>query len=138
MIKKRLVYFFLIVFFCLGFSSASFNSTWNTSAISMFSSDADQITLPLEDGGSYSFTVYWGDGESSFVDEWDSVNKTHTYAIEGVYNISIGGLVQGFSFGPWGVDSDKIINITEWGLLMFANNGSYFRGCKKFRYSNCG
>jgi surface protein len=104
-----------------------FVSTWNTSLNSTGSSNKTSITLPLEASGIYSFVVDWGDGISSFVDAWDSVNVTHTYATEGVYIIQINGTIVGFRFNNGG-DKLKILNIGQWGNLRVGNNNGYFYG----------
>ena len=104
----------------------AFKSSWDTSKVGVSSSTS--ITLPLESTGTYDFVVDWGDGSSSIVKSWDSVNKTHDYGIPGTYNVSISGTIKGFAFNNSG-DKLKIINIEQWGVLNVGNSGSYFLGC---------
>jgi len=109
-----------------------FISTWNTSALSIGSSRANQIKLPLEEGGDYDFTVDWGDlSGTDVIVEWDHADVTHTYASdasEGIYTIIISGTIIGWKFGN-GYDKLKLLEISQWGDLNFGNNGSYFSGC---------
>ncbi len=53
----------LFVFISLAVSVSAetgFVSVWNTSKTSMGSSNATQITLPLESSGVYNFNIDWG------------------------------------------------------------------------------
>ena len=52
------------------FGANAFTSAWNTSAITLDSSNSTTISLPLENGGDYDFTVFWGDGNVSKVTAW--------------------------------------------------------------------
>ena len=102
-----------------------FNSTWNTSKV-----EGDRnITLPLVNHTSslYDFVVDWGDGNTSTVTAWNSSNKTHTYAEEGVYNVTIDGTIVGWSFNNES-DKLKLIEISQWGNLSLGNAGGYFYG----------
>ena len=78
-------------------ATTDFVSLWDTTKTSIGSSTMYQIKLPLEEDGSYDFTVYWGDGSSSDIDTYYTVDTTHTYTIEdviaseGVFTIIISG-----------------------------------------------
>ncbi len=111
-----------------------FISTWNTSATSTGSSGPTSITLPLVSSGTYDFTVDWGDGNTSRVTSWDSVNKTHDYQTEGVYTITISGTFVGFQFNNGG-DKLKLLDISQWGSMRLGNTGSYFYGAKNLNIS---
>jgi len=50
-----------------------------------------KVTLPLVKHGNYSFMVNWGDYSESWISRWDDPNKTHHYAIKGIYTITITG-----------------------------------------------
>ena len=65
----------------------------------------------------------------------------HTYASAGVYTVSISGHMSGFGFGQpdgdgWfqpskkGPDSDKLVDILQWGCVKLGNRGGYFYCCK--------
>ena len=110
-------------------STLNFTSTWDTTKTSEGSSANNQIDLPLEDGGEYNFTVFWGDGTSRHVTSWDDVDRNHTYSTSGIYTIDIVGEINGFRFNGGG-DKNKLINITSWGGLLLGNSGGYFRGAE--------
>lgn len=110
------------------FGFSNFTSTWNTSKTCAGSSNSDQIKLPLESDGTYDFIVYWGDGSDDTVTVWNQANVTHTYAVEGEYNVSIVGTLYGFRFNNWG-DRFKILDISNWGNMRIGNNSDYFYGC---------
>ena len=86
------------------------------------------ITLPLESGGNYNFTVDWGDGTSDLVTSYSSTGKTHSYSFSGTKTIYINGTINGWSFNNGG-DKLKIRTIKQWGSLKLGNNGNYFYGC---------
>ncbi|MFH1522038.1 MAG: BspA family leucine-rich repeat surface protein, partial [archaeon] len=109
-----------------GPDTTSFISTWNTSKEGV--SNSTTIKLPLEDGGTYDFSVGWGDGNFTTVTTWDSANATHDYLTEGIFNVTISGTIQGFRFNDVG-DKLKISDISQWGDLRLGNNKSYFYGC---------
>lgn len=106
----------------------TFVSSWKTDNTG--TSNDDQITLPLEAGGTYNFIVYWGDGTNDTITAHDDAEVTHTYSSSGTYQVNITGTLSGFRFNNGG-DRQKIINISRWGPLHLGNNGSYFYGCDK-------
>ena len=108
--------------------ATNFNSTWNTSKISIGSTNNTSIKLPLEVAGTYDFTVWWGDGNSDNITAWNQANTTHNYSSQGEYNVVIDGTITGFQFNNGG-DRLKIINITNWGNLNLGNSNGYFHGC---------
>jgi surface protein len=112
----------------------SFISLWNTSKMSLGSSNSNQIALPLESSGSYNFTIDWGDGNTDTITTWNQSEVTHTYASEGEYIINITGEIRGFRFNNFG-DRNKILDVMQWGDLNFGNNGAYFRGANYFNSS---
>jgi surface protein len=103
-----------------------FSSIWNTSKLSTGSSNDTTISLPLYDGGTYNFTVNWGDGNVENVTSY--LQNNHTYAAAGIYTVNITGTIIGFRFNNLG-DKDKIQNITQWGDLRVGNSNGYFYGC---------
>ncbi|QEE16989.2 BspA family leucine-rich repeat surface protein [Promethearchaeum syntrophicum] len=106
-----------------------FTSTWNTSKISIGSSNNDQIRLPLEPSGIYNFFVDWGDGSSNTITAWNQAEINHTYPSQGQYTITINGTIKGWRFNNEG-DRLKLLKITQWGNLSLGNSGSYFYGCE--------
>ena len=107
-----------------------FVSVWDTRLTSTGSSTANQIKLPLVSGGSYDFTVDWGDSNSSSIDAYDHADVTHTYGSEGEYTLVITGTLTGWQFNNDG-DKLKIIEISQWGNMGLGDTGSYFYGCSK-------
>jgi surface protein len=106
-----------------------FESTWNTTNISIGSSGPLSVQLPLESTGTYNFFVDWGDGNSDNITVWNDPAVTHTYTTPGVYTIKIYGQIEGFRFNNTG-DRDKILSIQSWGEdFRLGNNAGYFYGC---------
>jgi hypothetical protein len=106
-----------------------FVSTWNTANTSTGSSNSDQVSLPLVNGGTYNFTVSWGDGNEDTITAWDAAAKTHTYASVGTYTITVAGQCWGWLFNNGG-DRLKILEISAWGEDWRPNNTSgVFWGC---------
>ncbi len=106
-----------------------FNSTWNTSKTSAGSTNDTTIGMPLESGGTYNFTVWWGDGSNDVITAWNDSTVNHTYASSGEYNVSISGTIQGFRFNN-ASDRLKLIDISNWGNLNLGNGNGYFYGCE--------
>ena len=113
----------------------AFVTTWQTDETgNNVASGTDQITLPLAAGGTYDFTVDWGDGTSDVVTAADQVLPgetdpvTHTYAASGTYDVTITGTIEGFGFGyATDTDADKLVDVKEWGPVIFRNDGGVFR-----------
>ncbi len=113
---------------------SAFVSTWQTS-------EADkQISLPLVAGGTYNFTVQWGDGTSATVTAHDQA--AHTYERAGSYVITITGEIVGWNFGTNRSSSRaKITEISAWGPLRLGSptsdtlgsEGGYFSGCENLQ-----
>jgi len=95
----------------------SFSSTWFGSS----------VTLPYTSTGTYTGTIYWGDGTTS-VNSY--ANRSHTYTSSGTYNIVIDGTITGFAFNSGG-DRLKLRSINRWGSLRGYNNSNsgMFFGC---------
>ena len=148
MVKKKIILFLLVpliivssivavfLFFPKGTSDNpieyNFRTKWDTSRISLGSSTPNQIKLPLESGGTYDFTVNWGDETNDTITSWNQAEKTHTYSSEGVYTIRINGTITGWSFNNGG-DRLKLLEIQEWHVLRLGNAGSYFYGCSNLK-----
>ena len=108
-----------------------FISIWNTSAISDGSSEAYQISLPLESSGNYNFIVEWDETDNDTIIEWNQTEVTHTYLTEGVKTINISGICEGWRFNSGG-DKLKLQEISQWGTVNLGNSGVYFYGCENF------
>jgi surface protein len=111
--------------------STAFVSTWQTATVTGFSSASNQIKLPLDVGGTYNFTVYWGDGTQDTITSWNQAETLHTYATAGIYTIGIVGTIIEWSFGNSAVnDNEKFLSISSWGSLQFGVMSDFnFLGC---------
>lgn len=107
-----------------------FVSVWDTS---LGSADST-IALPLEASGTYNFVVDWGDGTSEEVTSFGDADKSHLYSSNGIYEVTISGVIDGFRFNDAG-DCLKIIEISNWGILKLGNSGYYFYGCENLQIS---
>ena len=122
---------------------STFISTWDTRNTTTGSSASNQIRLPLVSGGSYTFTVNWGDGTSTNVTSYaqiysgETVARTHTYTTAGVYTVSITGTITGWRFSNATntllTDRNKILSVQSWGPLRLGavagNIGYNFADC---------
>jgi surface protein len=98
------------------------------------SSTINQIKLPVIPLGEYDFLVDWGDGTVKRVTTHDSVNKTHSYEVEGIYNVTISGTLNGWSFvgSPYSNNGDrlKILSVEKWGTdFRLGATDQQFNGC---------
>jgi len=110
-----------------------FTMTWKTDNAGGETND-DQIKLPLDSGGTYNFTVYWGDTTSSTITAWDDADVIHTYSVAGTYDVTIDGICNGFGFASG--DATKLIDIKQWGgAIQLHNNGHQFKSCINLTYS---
>jgi len=104
-----------------------FESTWKTD--NPGTSNDNQISLPLEETGTYDFLVKWGDGSSDTITVWNQAEVTHTYSAAGIYTVRITGTINGWRFNNGG-DKLKFVTIESWGELLVGNSGNYFHGCE--------
>jgi len=112
-----------------------FVSTWRTTNTSAGSSNSDQVKLPLQSGGTYNFTVNWGDGNTNIITTWNQAETTHTYISSGDYTITITGICSGFAFLGTG-DRQKLLSITYFGSVVFGNySNGIFNGCTNLNLS---
>lgn len=96
----------------------------------------DTFTFPLVVGGTYNFTVNWGDGSAlSTITSYNDADITHTYATEGTYQIECEGTINRFRFANAG-DRLLIRDIKNWGTLQLGvTSGSQFQGCTNMTVS---
>lgn len=115
-----------------GENSNSVNVTFTTPRAFVFEiqtdnpgeSDDDQFTIPTI-GGGYDYDVYWGDGHADYE---VTGTITHTYASPGTYEIRIKGQFPQIYFNNLG-DSEKVLDITQWGDIEWQSMERAFRGC---------
>ncbi len=99
------------------------------------------ITIPINPKykGNYNYTVNWGDGSIS-----KNVNKsiTHTYAKDGKYTVKINGAFPAIYLNNDGQDlymsdyvgnSDKLIEIKQWGDIKWKSFKHSFTGSSKLK-----
>lgn len=114
-------------------SFVPFISSWRTTNTSTGSSTSNQVKLPLLNGGTYNFTVEWGDGNDDVITVWNQAEVTHTYGASGDYVISITGTCIGWAFSNT-KDRLKILNVSQWGSLLPGPIDA-FRGCGNFNFT---
>ncbi|WP_431125646.1 BspA family leucine-rich repeat surface protein [Flagellimonas flava] len=102
-----------------------FVTTWKTDNVGM--SDDNQITIPTFAAETYNYTVDWGDGTS---DTNVTGNITHTYAVPGIYTVSITGQFPRIFFQT-STDKEKIIEVNQWGDLEWKSMEQAFINCIK-------
>ena len=111
-----------------GAAPKRFQSKWDTTQAG---SANDTVVLPLVSDGSYNFRIDWGDGKSNRdnITVYNQSEVTHQYDDTGIYTIKVVGDITGWQFNHAG-DDDKIIEISKWGPLRFADNDEdNFGGC---------
>lgn len=120
----------------LCFSSDLFVSRWQTGLSGI--SQKNEIRLPLVENGTYDFTVFWGDKTSSVVKFWSDPAVLHRYEVPGTYTVAIEGKLEGWSFCKFDPyeqkcknanDSNKLMEIDQWGGFMMGETESQFAGC---------
>jgi surface protein len=92
--------------------NCNFVSTWDTTQTG---SASDTIVLPMTAGVA---TVDWGDGTID-------TSNTHTYAVGGIYTLTMSGTINTFRFSNSG-DKLKITDISNWGSFELINNAFSF------------
>ena len=114
----------------------SFTSTWDTTQAGSANDTIDLDSAgPFVVGGTYNCKVHWGDGTSDIITAYNQAEVTGQYANTGTYEIRIGGEISGWKFNNGG-DDDKIINISNWGPLVFDALQNYaFYGCSNLDLS---
>ena len=113
-------------------NSTAFISVWDTTKLSSGSSSNNKVRLPLQQGGTYNFTVDWGDKSNDTITTWDQPGVVHNYIFIGNYTVKINGTLIGWRFNAHG-DRLKIFDIQHWGCLQLGNSGGYFYGCSNLR-----
>jgi len=104
-----------------------FTTEWTT----LFNGEI--ITLPYN-GGTYSGTIDWGDGNT---DANDGNATTHTYATAGTYTVIIDGDCIGWNFYDTPAGKDYITSVVHWGQLKLGtNSGGYFYACINLNLSS--
>jgi surface protein len=106
----------------------AFTTEWTTTAPS------ESIELPYTGTGTYTGTIYWGDGSTSV----NSVaNRFHTYATAGTYTVIITGDCIGWDTNSAG-GSTYWTSVVNWGQLQLGteNYGYNFAYCPNLDLSS--
>ena len=111
-----------------GIANPNFEFTVNTSVTGAGSTVNTQFKLPLVSTSTVNATVDWGDGTVNTVTVYDDPNATHTYSSPGSYDISISGVLNGWSFNGTG-DKRKMVNISNWGCFDWTEGSDVFNRC---------
>jgi hypothetical protein len=111
-----------------------FEFTIDTTKTSTGSTANNQFKLPLPSTGIYNCLVNWGDGTSNTITVYNQLEATHTYAVAGVYRISITGQIEQFQFNNGG-DRLKMITLHSWGTLKVGASVNNFYGCANCDFS---
>ena len=108
-------------------SDPHFTTIWKTDNAG--TSGNDQIDIPLVNGESYDFTVYWGDGDSDTFTGSSLTSAPHTYtAGSGTYTVKIIGTFPTLRFANGG-DRLKLIEVSNWGAIIWETLATSFYGC---------
>ena len=102
--------------------STAFISNWRTTTSNQ------TITLPYIPTGTYSGTIYWGDGSTS---SNTYTNRTKTFVSAGTYTIVIDGSVIGYNFNSVTTSRLNIREIVQWGNIKGSStsNSGMFLNC---------
>ena len=86
------------------------------------------VSLPYNSGGTYTGTIYWGDGTTS-VNSF--ANRSHTYVTAGKYTIRVIGQITRFSTGVYTNTFENVVtSVEQFGRTFnFTNVGRYFEDC---------
>ena len=115
----------------------AFISDWDSRNTIGSVSASNQIRLPLQVSGTYSFDVDWGDGTTNTITSYNQSEILHTYSVGGLYSITITGVCTGWSFGSStsGGDANKFLSVQKWGSLKLTSTGGYFKFCRNLDLS---
>ena len=95
-----------------------FITRWRTTAA------GETITIPTS-GGGFNYTVTTSDGRTF---NNTTGNQSITFATAGEYDVSISGAFPYIRFNNGG-DKDKIIDIKQWGNIVWSSFLNSFKGC---------
>jgi len=101
-----------------GLDGTSFITTWRTTV------DGETITIPIGTG-SYNYTVKTSDGQEIPNITGDA---TITFTTAGDYDVSISGTFPQIKLNNGG-DKLKIVDIKQWGNIVWGSFSASFRGC---------
>ncbi|MEO1211749.1 MAG: BspA family leucine-rich repeat surface protein, partial [Cyanobacteria bacterium J06638_20] len=110
--------------------ATSFTTVWRTD--NPGASDDNTITIPTFAGETYDYYVDWGDGTAVQAFNTDT-SPSHTYETVGEVTVRIAGtfprIYFSFQNSNNGGDSQKIIDVAQWGDIQWTSMEDAFRGC---------
>ncbi|MCB9295772.1 MAG: BspA family leucine-rich repeat surface protein [Lewinellaceae bacterium] len=108
-----------------------FLTTWDTR--NPGTSGNSSITIPTDPEGTYNYHVDWNN--DGIIDEFNLTgNATHDFGTPGIYTIGIYGDFNHIYFNNGG-DREKIIDVVQWGSILWESMNSAFYGCSNLRVS---
>lgn len=95
----------------------------------IFQIQGSSYTLPTVNGGTYAFTVDWGDGTNDYITSYNAAEITHSYASSDLYTITITGVFVGIQNGSnaTATNRNKVREILQWGNLQIGSYGQAFK-----------
>ena len=98
--------------------TTSFITTWRTTSAN------ESITIPIIATSTYNYSITTSDGRT-----FNNISggKTITFATAGDYDVSISGIFPRFFFNNGG-DKTKLIDIKQWGNIVWTSFEKSFRG----------
>ena len=128
MLKKQLLFFFIVSFFTLNAQNKNFVSTWNISS--------GTFELPLKD--YTNITIDWGDGTST--PHKNGIFPTHTYTSSDTFTITIAVNDVKKDIGSMYMNGNHasrtmIQDISNWGEGIWNSFSSAFEGARNLTVS---
>lgn len=92
------------------------------------------VTLPMKSGGTFNFTVDWGDGSAvDTITSYSDPDKTHNYVSAGDYTVTITGQMSSIGF-EGGTSKNYLIRVTNLGSTQLTDLESAFKDCVNLTY----
>ena len=128
MLKKHLLFFFILSFFALNAQNKNFVSTWNISS--------GAFELPLKDYAN--ITIDWGDGTSTT--HTNAIFPTHTYTSSDTFTITIAVNDLKKDIGSMYMNGNHaskamIQDVSNWGEGIWNSFSSAFEGARNLTVS---
>ncbi len=105
------------------YTADDFVTTWNTGADKTISIN---INPSFGSVTNYDYTIYWGDGQSTVVN--DKLNHSHIYNAAGQYQVVIEGKIPAFLSGQ-ADNAAKLLSVDQWGTNKWKSNSQMFANC---------
>ncbi|MEQ1747189.1 MAG: BspA family leucine-rich repeat surface protein, partial [Saprospiraceae bacterium] len=110
--------------------ASAFITTWNTA--NPGSSNTTSITIPTT-GAGYNYEVDW-DNDGTYDQSGITGSVTHDFGAAGTYTIRIRGSFPRIYFNNGG-DRRKLLDISQWGTIVWTSMGAAFYGCSNLNIS---